>query len=248
MILFRTFNLGVVAMHESHGPLVKNRRAWRAGGFTVAAIAIALGIAAPAFTAKAAPAAAASTLPPAINMAEAFVQRSIDRGYVILKDTKITEAQRQAQFHDFLLGLMDARRIGMFTLGQYANSASKTEIEAFVPAFADFTAAVYETRLIKYKEQLLKVIGSTARADDDVVVNCNVTDPAQPNAPPYKVAFRVRRSAEGKFIVTDMNIEGIWQTLSQRADFTGFLQQHGGRLGDLVNDLNRQTKLLYASS
>jgi phospholipid transport system substrate-binding protein len=248
MILFRTFNLGVVAMLESHGHLVENGRAWRAGGFTVAAIAIALGFAAPAFTAKAAQPAMASTLPAAVNTAEGFVQQSIDRGYVILKDAKITEAQRQAQFHDFLLGLMDARRIGMFTLGQYANTASKTDIEAFVPAFADFTAAVYETRLIKYKEQLLKVIGSSARAADDVVVNCNVTDPAQPSAPPYKVSFRIRKSADGNFIVTDMNIEGIWQTLSQRADFTGFLQQHGGRLGDLVNDLKRQTKLLYASS
>jgi phospholipid transport system substrate-binding protein len=213
----------------------------------VAAVAIALGLALPAGSAHAAQAAAAALLP-AINTAEAFVQQSIDRGYQILKDTKITEAQRRAQFHDFLLGIMDARRIGMFTLGQYANGASKADVETFVTAFGDYTAAVYETRLNKYKEQILKVIGSASRAADDVVVNCNVTDPAHPNDPPYKVSFRVRRGTEGKFIVTDMNIEGIWQTLSQRADFTGFMQQHGGRLGDLITDLKRQTQTLYGNA
>jgi phospholipid transport system substrate-binding protein len=208
---------------------------------------MAFGLTAAAVTAEAAPAPAAQRT--AANPSEAFVQQSIDRGYQILKDAKISEDQRRMQFHDFLLGLMDARRIGMFTLGQYANGAPKADIDAFIAAFADYTAAVYETRLNKYKNQVLKVIGSAARAADDVVVNCNVTDPARPTDPPYKVSFRIRKNGpDGKFIVTDMNIEGIWQTLSQRADFTGFLQQHGGRLSDLVADLKRQTQTLYASA
>lgn len=234
-----------------------------------AALLLALGIAMTAAPAQAASAAAATiprpappTMPGAQrptqapaeaakpaqpDTAQAFVEQNIEKGYQILRDTKATKAQREATFHDFLLGLMDARRIGMFTLGQYANSASKADIEAFVAAFTDYTAAVYETRLNKYKDQVLKVTGTQSRAADDVVVSCDVTDPKAPNDPPYKVSFRIRKGADGRFIVTDMNIEGIWQTLSQRADFTGFLQQHGGRLTDLTTDLKRQTTTLYAN-
>ena len=181
------------------------------------------------------------------NAAESFAQQQIDRGYQIL-NAKVSESQRRAQFHDFMIAILDARRIGLFTLGQYANSASKADVDAFVNTFADYTVAVYETRLAKYKDQILRVTGSTPRAADDIVVNCEATDPAHPNEPPFKVSFRIRKAADGKFIVTDLNIEGIWQTLSQRADFTGFLQQHGGRVPDLIADLKRQIQVLYANT
>lgn len=218
----------------------------RAVAIPVTVIALAFGAGVLPAQAAPAPAARATSQTPA-NPAEGFVQQNIDKGYEILNAKGVTEDQRRKQFHDFMIGIMDARRIGLFTLGQYANGASKGDVDAFIATFADYTVAVYETRLSKYKDQLLRVTGSVARAADDVVVNCDATDPAHPNDPPYKVSFRVRKGAEGRYIVTDLNIEGIWQTLSQRADFTGFLQQHGGRVGDLITDLKRQIQVLYAN-
>jgi phospholipid transport system substrate-binding protein len=185
---------------------------------------------------------------PAANPAEAFVQENIDKGYTILNSTTLGDDQRRAQFRDFMLSLTDARRIGMFTLGQYANSASKEDVEAFITAFSDYAVAVYESRLSKYKGQTLKVTGSVQRAADDVVVNTDVVNPGTPNAQPLKAAFRVRKTSEGRPIVTDIQVEGVWLALSQRSDFTGFLQQHGGRLPDLVADLQRQTQLLRNAS
>src|SRR5690349_16810183 len=55
---------------------------------------------------------------PAANPAESFVQQNIDKGYEILNSTTLSDEQRRAQFRDFMLSLTDARRIGMFTLGQ----------------------------------------------------------------------------------------------------------------------------------
>ena len=181
---------------------------------------------------------------PAANPAEAFVQENIEKGYAILNSTTLADEQRRTQFRDFMLSLTDARRIGMFTLGPYANRASKEEIEAFIDAFSDYAVAVYESRLSKYKGQTLKVTGSTQRAADDVVVNTDVINPAMPNAQPYKAAFRVRKTSDGRPIVTDIQVEGVWLALSQRSDFNGFLAQHMGRIPDLVTDLQRQTQLL----
>ena len=181
---------------------------------------------------------------PAANPAEAFVQQNIEKGYDILNSTTLSDEQRRAQFRDFMLSLTDARRIGMFTLGPYANSASKEDVEAFIDAFSDFAVAIYESRLSKYKGQTLKVTGSVQRAADDVVVSTDVINPATPNAQPLRAAFRVRKTADGRPIVTDIQVEGVWLALSQRSDFTGFLQQHGGRVPDLTTDLKRQTQVL----
>jgi phospholipid transport system substrate-binding protein len=182
---------------------------------------------------------------PAANPAEAFVQENVEKGYSILNSTTLSDEQRRVQFRDFMLALTDSRRIGVFTLGPYANSASKAEVDAFIDAFSEYAVAIYESRLGKYKGQTVRVTGSVQRAADDVVVNSEVVDPgAPPNAPRLKAAFRVRKTSEGRPIVTDMQVEGIWLALSQRSDFTGFLQQHNGRLPDLTADLLRQTQML----
>lgn len=178
--------------------------------------------------------------------AEAFVRQNIDRGYAILNSTTLSNEQRRAQFRQFMLNVTDTRRIALFTLGPYVNRAPKDEVEAFATAFTDYAVAVYEARLGKYKGQTLKVTGSQQRAADDVIVTADVINPSDANAPVYKASFRVRKDGGAKLIVTDLQIEGIWLALSQRSDFTGFLQQHNGRLADLIGDLKRQTDMLLS--
>ena len=192
---------------------------------------------------------APSAFAAAANPAEAFVQENIDKGYVILNNASLPADQRRAQFRDFMLGLTDTKRIGMFTLGQYANAASKADIDTFISAFTDYAVAVYESRLSKYKGQTLKVTGSDQRSADDVVVNADVINPtAPPSAPTIKAAFRVRKTSDGRPIITDMQVEGIWLALSQRSDFTGFLQQHGGKLAALTDNLRMQTQTVRGDS
>jgi phospholipid transport system substrate-binding protein len=177
-----------------------------------------------------------------VNPAESFVQQNVDRGYAILSNTALSDEQRHLQFRDFMLSLTDTRRIGMFTLGPYANSASKEDLEAFIAAFSDYTVGfIHGVVFAQTRGQTPKVTGSVQRAADDVVVNCEVVNPKYPNAPPIKAAFRVRKATDGRSIVTDIQVEGIWLALVQRSDFTGFLQQHGGRISELTSDLQRHT-------
>ena len=183
------------------------------------------------------------------NAAEVFVQQNVDRGYQILNNRGLSGEQRRNQFRDFLLALTDLHRIGMFTLGQYANGASPADLQAFDRAFTDYAVAVYETRLGKYTGQTLKVTGSVPRAADDIVVNAIVVNPqAGSNQEPIRVAFRVRKTADGRPIITDLEVEGIWLALSERSDFTGFLQQHGGSLQALTDHLRTQADQVRSES
>jgi hypothetical protein len=91
------------------------------------------------------------------------------------------------------------------------------------------------------------VTGSSERAADDVVVNAGgqseffKRSTFQSRVPR---AQDVRRPA----IITDMQVEGVWLALSQRSDFTGFLQQHGGSLAALTENLHMQAQQIHAGA
>ena len=180
----------------------------------------------------------------AVNPAEGFVQENLDRAFTILNNTELSTEQRYMQFRAHILSLMDARRIGMFTLGAFARNTSNEDLEAFIAAFSDYTVGfIYGAGFAQTRGQTPKVTGSVQRAADDVIVNCEVAGLNSQNAQSiYKVAFRVRRAAEGRSVVTDLQVEGVWLALLQRSDFGSFLSQHGGRVPELTADLRRLTR------
>ena len=174
---------------------------------------------------------------------EIFIQLNVDKGYMILNSTSLSDAERREQFRALLLGLAASRRIALFTLGPFATGAAPVDVDAFVEAFTNYSVAVYENRLDQYKGQTLKVTGSSDRAADDSVVQTELVSP-KPNGPPIRIAFRVRRDENAAPTVTDMQIEGVSVAMTQRDDFTAYLQQHNGSLPELAKRLRAQSDKL----
>jgi phospholipid transport system substrate-binding protein len=176
---------------------------------------------------------------------QSFVQQNIDKGYALLNNETLTDAQRSAQFRGLMLSLMDTQRVGRFTLGPYANTASPADMAAFEKAFADYAVAVYQSRIGLYKGAKIHVTGTNQLAADDAVVNAELTGPSLPNPnDPIRVGFRIRNAADGHHVITDMEVEGVWVALWERADFTSFLQQHNGSVAALTEHLRSQTQLV----
>ena len=168
---------------------------------------------------------------------EAFIQQSFDKGYTILNSASLSVAERREQFRALLLGMAASRRIALFTLGPYAAAATPSDIEAFVAAFTNYSVAVYEKGLNRYDGQALKVTGSSDRAGDDSVVQTELVSPSRSKGAPIRVAFRVRSGEDGAPSVTDIQIEGVSLAITERADFTAFLQQHNGSIPELSRSL-----------
>ena len=53
-----------------------------------------------------------------------------------------------------------------------------------------------------------------------------------------RVAFRVRRDDAGAPTVTDIQIEGVSLAMTERDDFSAYLQQHKGSVPELSKRLN----------
>ncbi len=175
---------------------------------------------------------------------EDFVQQNVDKGYALLRNKSLSDAERHAQFHTFMLSVSDMRRIGMFALGQYANRVSKPDTDVYLAAFTDYAIPVYETWLSKYNDRTLKITGAVQRAPDDFVVSADAVSISDPTSQRYKITFRIRKAADGSFVVIDMAAEGISLALTLRSDFTAYLQQHGERLPDLISRLKGETSTI----
>jgi ABC-type transporter MlaC component len=169
----------------------------------------------------------------AANPAEAFVQSNIERSYAILNDAELTAAERERQFRVLLFSTVDVKRVASFTLGPYARNASPAAIDRFDTAFANLLAAVYLRGLAGYNA--LRVMGSTERSPDDVIVS--VAAQSATGGSQLSLAFRVRRSKDGRHVVTDLQIEGAWLALLQRSEFLAYLQQHDGDVAALSTEI-----------
>ena len=177
------------------------------------------------------------------NAAQAFVQQNVDRANALIDDPAMSADQRRMEFGRLLLAMADTRRIAMFALGQYANGAMPEQLSAFQTAFTDYALTAYENQLDKLKGGRIVVTGSVMRAPDDFIVNAEIRS-AETGREPLKLALRIRALPEGTLVMTDMQFEGVWLAISQRADFTAFLQQHRGDISALTGSLRSKTENL----
>ena len=170
------------------------------------------------------------------NVAESFVDENIHKGLDILRDKKLSVTQRRDQFETLLLGLVDVRRIGLFTLGQYRRTAPPDDVEAFIAAFRNYASAAYQSYFAQYTDQTLKVTGSTERTPTDFIVQTLLIDPNS-SQQPAEVDFRVRTDT-GKPVLVDVAYQGIWLSLEERDQFVAFLGQNNGNVRTLIAHLS----------
>lgn len=181
---------------------------------------------------------AISTAAQAATPAEAFVSDNIQKGLQILSNRG---PQRASQFEAFLENLTDISRIGRFTLGNARRAASPADIAAFDAAFKTYAVAVYQSRLSAYSGQTLKVTGSTQNAPGDSTVTSVMVDPnADKSQQPLTVGFRVV-TEDGRMVVVDVSVAGVWLSIEERDQFSAFLSQHNGSIPALVTHLNTLT-------
>jgi phospholipid transport system substrate-binding protein len=184
---------------------------------------------------------AGTTAAVAATPAEAWVGENIQQGLTILNKKQAAQARRD-EFKNFLLDLIDIRAIAMYTLGSGARTSTPAEQAAFVEGFKDYASAVYYKYLSAYSGQTLKVIGSQPGRANEWVVRTVLIDPHNPNnADPFKVDFRVAQ-VNGKFLVKDACVEGIWLAILEHDDFDSFLGQNGGSVPKLTAHLKQLAK------
>jgi phospholipid transport system substrate-binding protein len=173
--------------------------------------------------------------------ARAFTQTLIDKGFTILRDTRMDKGQRVANFNAFIVGHMDARKTALFTLGNYRRGAPDGVVEPFVAAFTDYSTAIYGAHLVDFANASLRVTGDITNKPGDVTV-MTVAEGAGLREP-LRIAFRLSGAGHAYKII-DVQVAGIWLSVEQRDQFASVLSQNRGDIASLTASLkDRATRL-----
>jgi phospholipid transport system substrate-binding protein len=183
-------------------------------------------------------AAYASPSQSASNTAEQFAKQLIDQGFAILRDESLEKQVRRDKFHTFILRHVDARRTALFTLGVYRRSASPEVLERFVSAFAEYSTAIYESRLEQYKSATMTVVSSLENKPGDITVMTSAQDATLRE--PLMVGFRLA-AGSGTYKIIDVQAAGIWLSVEQREQFGSLLSRNNGDVAALTDEIARRT-------
>ena len=169
--------------------------------------------------------------------AEQFVQTEAQRALNILTQHRGDLATEKRLFRGFIDQVADVPRITYFVLGKYSRSISPAQQHEFAAVFREYASNVYESRLNEYHGETLRVTGSVARTPTDVIVQTQISGGKLDQ--PVEVAWRVLAEGGG-WKVVDVQVDGVWLAITQQQDFVSTVDNAGGNIQLLIDQLKRQ--------
>ncbi|MEM1105028.1 MAG: ABC transporter substrate-binding protein [Pseudomonadota bacterium] len=134
------------------------------------------------------------------------------------------ELSQGALTPDELADLVDIEAVARFTLGRHADTLSADEISDYTDAFGAFLETTFDAHADRFVGADVTVVDSRDRSARDSVVTVQV---AFENRPPETVRWRVlSRGATWKIV--DVQVQGLWLAIEQRAQITAILESQGG--------------------
>ncbi len=140
-----------------------------------------------------------------------------------------TGADRQAAILQVLQTRFDLPAMGRFALGTHWNQATEDQRTRFLKAVSIAEARAYSERFGQYGGQTLTVGKVTPRANGVTIVDSRLN---QTSGQPIKLEWEVRNDR-----ITDVKVEGVSMVMTRRSDFNSYIQNHGGKVDALVQEL-----------
>jgi phospholipid transport system substrate-binding protein len=172
------------------------------------------------------------------NDAASFIVQTGDAVLSLARDQNLSDQQLKERLRTITDQDFDSPRIAQFVLGRHWRSASNAERQQFVEAFEDYMVQVYATRFRQYSGAIFKVVGQ--RQDGQSVVVSTEIEQAN-GQPPAKVIWQVAKQPNG-YKITDVTIEGISQAVTYRQEFSSVIEQHGGQVSALTQELLQKAR------
>src|SRR5260370_34291013 len=143
--------------------------------------------------------------------------------------------QKSAYFHRALHQDFDLSSISRFVLGSYWRGASEPERQQFKGLLEAHLVRFYGQRLAEYDAASLRVIGSRTEPGGAIVSS----EIIRPQGPPIKVDWRLT-TRNGVYKITDVIVDSVSMSLTQRSEFAGLIQRNGGQLAGLLAKMGEE--------
>jgi len=173
-----------------------------------------------------------SPVPP--STAASFIQKTGDDLIAELKSAHSPTARHQA-LADIIKSTVDIPDVARFSLGRFWRLATPQQQKDYVDAFERSLVATITGRIGDFTEVKFTV-GRTSPNGPDTLVQSTI---ARPDESPIQVQWLVSMTSGGPKIV-DLIAEGTSMRLTERSDYSSYLQQHGNSIQALIDALRAQ--------
>jgi len=168
--------------------------------------------------------------------AASLIERTSAEVIELIKTT--TGAQREAGIRRVLEASFDLNYMGQQALGKYWAGATPEQQARYLKAAVGAEAHAYAERFGQYGGQTLVLGKSTVRPNGVTVIDSKLN---QTNGQPIKIEWEVR-DIGGAPRITDVKIEGVSMVITRRTDFTSYIQNNGGKVEALIQELEARAQ------
>ena len=166
--------------------------------------------------------------------ASSFIQNLGTQGIQVLGPS-VPAGQRTARFRQLFDADFDAQGIARFVMGPQGRGMTPEQQQEFATLFRDYVAQTYSDKLGTYGGAPFRVTGSRQNGDETIVTS----QVQRQNGNPVEMVWHVANRG-GKFVVTDVQVDGASMKVSQRDQIAAIVQRNGGRSDALLSVMRQQ--------
>jgi phospholipid transport system substrate-binding protein len=160
-----------------------------------------------------------------------LIEKTASQVIELIKTTQ--GAQRESGIRQVLLSAFDLNFMGQQALGKYWAAATPDQQQRYLKAAVSAEAHAYAERFGQYGGQTLTLGKVSTRPNGVSVVDSKLN---QTNGQPINIQWEVRDMG-GNPRITDVKIEGVSMVITRRTDFTSYIQNNGGKVEALIQEL-----------
>jgi phospholipid transport system substrate-binding protein len=166
--------------------------------------------------------------------AAALIEKASSEVIALIKSK--TGRDREQGIRAILLTYFDLPFMGQSALGIHWAATPPPQRERFLKAVVSAEARAYSERFGRYGGQTLAVGRVSTRPNGVTMVDSKLS---QTSGQPIVIQWELRDAGQG-LRITDVKIEGVSMVMTRRSDFNSYIQNHGGKVEPLIEELEKR--------
>jgi phospholipid transport system substrate-binding protein len=156
--------------------------------------------------------------------AKTVIEKTVDDVLGILRDKERSTSQRRLAIERIAHERFDFRTMSKLVLGRNWKRLDAAERDEFVDEFTTYLANDYGSRIDRYQQEKVAVLGEEPKPRGDVVVKTKIVGGENDGA---IVDYRMRLQGEDEWRIIDVVIEGISLVANFRDQFKEVIARGG---------------------
>ena len=151
--------------------------------------------------------------------------------------SKITDEEKIIQLKKIGESSVDIDGVGLYTLGKYRKTLNDNQKKQYKELFRNYFLKSFSGRLVGYSDAKIAVLSEEIKNEKYTIVYTKLIGTS--DRPEVKIDWRVYTKDPENPLIRDLIIEGLSLARTQKEEFNSIIQNNGGNIEALFENLNK---------